>query len=91
MDVTKASTQLSPVSRNPKLMAAAERLEASFLAEMFKASGVGEPRKTMGGGAGEDHFSSLLVQEYANATVAGGGIGLAESIYQAMVERGQTS
>lgn len=75
------------ITPNPKLMAVAEKLEASFLAEMFKAAGVGEARKSFGGGPGEDQFSSFLVQEYADATVAAGGIGLAESIYRSLVQK----
>ncbi len=71
---------------DPKLMAVAKELEASFLAEMFRAAGVGEARKSFGGGTGEDQFSSFLVQEYATATVDAGGIGLAESIYHSLVK-----
>lgn len=70
-----------------KLMATAKSLEASFLTEMLKTAGVGEARQSFGGGAGEDHFSSFLVQEYADATVAAGGIGLAETIYHALAEK----
>ena len=69
-----------------KLMEVARQLEASFLAEMLKAAGVGEARQTFGGGAGEDHFSSFLVQEYAEATVQAGGLGLAESIYRSLIQ-----
>ena len=87
-------TTISPVNqsnlnaaKDPRLMDVAQKLEANFLAEMFKAAGVGEARQSFGGGAGEDHFSSFLVQEYADATVAAGGIGLAETIYRALVQR----
>lgn len=69
-----------------KLMDVARKLEAGFLAEMLKAAGVGETRESLGGGAGEDHFSSFLVQEYADATVQAGGLGLAESIYRSLVQ-----
>ena len=69
-----------------KLMAVARQLEASFLAEMLKSAGVGEARQAFGGGAGEDQFSSFLVQEYAEATVQAGGIGLAESIYRSLLQ-----
>ncbi len=77
-----------PNAREPdqKLMEVARQLEASFLAEMLKAAGVGESRETFGGGAGEDHFSSFLVREYADATVQAGGLGLAESIYRSLVQ-----
>ena len=70
--------------RDPKAWAVAQNLESSFLAEMLKSAGVGEARKSFGGGTGEDQFSSFLVREYADATVQAGGIGLAEVIYRAM-------
>lgn len=71
---------------DPNIWAAAQKLEASFLAEMLKSAGVGEARQAFGGGAGEDHFSSFLVNEYADAAVQAGGIGLAEAIYDSMVQ-----
>lgn len=90
------TTTIGPISqtihpKDPRLAEVARKLEANFLAEMFKAAGVGEARQSFGGGAGEDHFSSFLVQEYADATVAAGGIGLAENIYQALVQKETTS
>lgn len=69
----------------PELMDLARQMEASFLAQMLKHSGVGAPRETFGGGAGESQFSSFLVQEYADAIVEAGGVGLAESIYASLV------
>jgi len=87
MTMIEASLPVANARPDPKLMAVAKELEASFLAEMFKAAGVGEARKSFGGGAGEDQFSSFLVQEYATATVDAGGIGLAESIYNSLVEK----
>lgn len=69
------------------LLAAAERLEATFLAEMLKSAGVGAPRQTFGGGAGEDQFASFLREEQARAMVRAGGIGLAESLFEALKER----
>lgn len=76
--------------RDPKLIALANKLEANFLAEMLKAAGVGEPRTSFVGGAGEEHFSSFLVQEYADANVAAGGIGLSEAIYRSLVRQEDT-
>jgi len=72
---------------NKALMAAAQKLEASFLAEMLKSAGLGSTSAEFGGGAGEDQFSSFLVQEQASAMVAAGGIGLSESLYEALRER----
>lgn len=72
---------------NKALMAAAQKLEASFLAEMLKAAGLGATSAEFGGGAGEDQFSSFLVQEQAAAMVRAGGIGLSESLFDALKER----
>lgn len=63
------------------------RLEASFLSEMLKHAGVGETPSAFGGGAGEDQFASFLRQAQADTIVAGGGIGLAEKLFQALTER----
>ncbi|KIN65912.1 putative chemotactic signal-response protein [Sulfitobacter noctilucae] len=73
--------------RDAPLLEAAEKLEASFLAEMLKAAGFGTSREEFGGGAGEDQFASFLVQEHAMAMVRAGGIGLSESIYEALKEQ----
>jgi Rod binding domain-containing protein len=69
------------------LMEAAQNLEASFLAEMLKAAGLGQSSESFGGGAGEDQFASFLVQEQAMQMVKAGGIGLSESIYETLKER----
>lgn len=59
----------------------AREFEAMFVSMMMKSmrETVGKDTLT-GGGRGEETFRSLLDQEYANAAVAGGGIGLARSI-----------
>ncbi|WP_299592148.1 rod-binding protein [uncultured Tateyamaria sp.] len=74
-------------SRDTSLRLAAEKLEASFLAEMLKSAGLGESRNTFGGGAGEDQFSSFLVQAQAEKMVEAGGIGLAEALFESLKER----
>jgi len=86
--LTVQSVQAPPrvVEENKALMAAAQKLEASFLAEMLKSAGLGATSKEFGGGAGEDQFSSFLVQEQALAMVEAGGIGLSESLYEALKE-----
>ncbi len=77
--------QLSP--RDQELMNAAKELEATFLAEMLKSAGMGKSRTSFGGGAGEDQFTSLLVNEQARAVVQAGGIGLAQSLFEALKGR----
>lgn len=92
MDVSRPPTVVPPLrpplaaDHDKQLMAVARELEANFLAEMLKSAGVGKSREAFGGGAGEDHFSTFLVREYADATVQAGGIGLAESIYRSLVQ-----
>ncbi|MBY5977709.1 rod-binding protein [Phaeobacter italicus] len=66
------------------LRKAAQDLEATFLTEMLKSAGLGETSETMGGGAGEDQFSSFLVRAQAEQITKAGGIGLAESLYHAL-------
>ncbi len=69
------------------LRAAAEKLESAFLSEMLKSAGVGQPRESFGGGAGEEQFSSFLRQAQADLMVKAGGIGLAEALFHALKER----
>ena len=76
--------------RNPALWENSKALEASFLSEMLKATGLGKAREGFGGGAGEDQFSGFLVSEQAKAMVEAGGIGLAESIYRSLAEKGNS-
>nr|WP_245706390.1 rod-binding protein [Ruegeria marina] len=65
----------------------AVQLEAVFLAEMLKASGLGRARDGFGGGGGEEQFSSFLVQKQAEQMARAGGVGLAEAFFNAMAER----
>jgi Rod binding domain-containing protein len=69
------------------LRGVARDLEASFIAEMLQHAGFGESRGAFGGGAGEDQFASMLRSEHAQALAEAGGIGLAESIFHALVAR----
>lgn len=66
------------------LLRAAVTLEASFLAEMLKSSGLGEGATSFGGGPGEDQFTSFLTDERARMMAEAGGIGLAQSIFEAL-------
>ncbi|UTS82442.1 rod-binding protein [Phaeobacter piscinae] len=76
---------ITPPPQDP-LRQAAQELEATFLTEMLKSAGLGESRETMGGGAGEDQFSSFLVRAQAEQITKAGGVGLAESLYHALKE-----
>ncbi len=74
-------------TRDATLMEAAQNLEAAFLAEMLQSAGLGQTSESFGGGAGEDQFSSFLIQEQAKYIVKGGGIGLAQSLFEALKEQ----
>ena len=79
-----------PVATQPAadpMRQAAQELEVTFLAEMLKTAGFGKPVEAFGGGAGEEHFSSFLVQAQAEAMVQAGGIGLSETFYKALMEK----
>lgn len=74
-------------TREGQLMAVAQSLEAAFLSEMLKSAGVGETPQDFGGGAGEDQFASFLRDEQAKQMVQAGGIGLAQSMFDAMIAK----
>jgi flagellar protein FlgJ len=82
-----AQTKPQPLDRDQALMEVAQKLEASFLAEMLKSAGFGAARDSFGGGAGEDQFGSFLRQAQADEMAKSGGIGLAESLFEALKER----
>jgi peptidoglycan hydrolase FlgJ len=65
----------------------AEELETAFLAEMLGHAGLGASPEGFGGGIGEEQFASFLRREQAEAMTRAGGIGLAESIFRALVAR----
>lgn len=69
------------------LRAVAKEFEATFLAEMLKHSGLGEPRDAFGGGPGEAAFASMLTQEYATQLADRGGLGLADRIAAQLAAR----
>jgi Rod binding domain-containing protein len=67
-------------------MEVAQALEAQFLSEMLKSAGVGQTPSEFGGGSGEDQFGSFLRDEQAKQLTQAGGIGLAQSLFDAMME-----
>ncbi|MEX0369536.1 MAG: rod-binding protein [Tateyamaria sp.] len=77
---------LTGQQRESALREAAQKLEATFLAEMLKNAGLGDTSDAFGGGIGEDQFSSFLVQAQAEEMVKAGGIGLAQSIFESLKE-----
>ncbi|MBW4706966.1 rod-binding protein [Roseobacter sp. YSTF-M11] len=86
--ITPVGPNSAPTNnRDLALREVAQKLEASFLAEMLKSAGLGKTRDHFGGGSGEDQFGSFLVQEQAMQMVKAGGIGLTESLFQALKEK----
>lgn len=79
--------QATPGQNDQSARAVAQRLEATFLAEMLKPAGLGARSGAFGGGVGEDQFASFHRQALADALVQSGGIGLAETFYRAIMEK----
>ncbi|QXE90339.1 rod-binding protein [Geomonas subterranea] len=82
LPVTDLKVQKRSQEQNPEqIKKVAREFESMFVAMMLKSmrDTVGKDTLT-GGGKGEETFRSLLDQEYANAAVQGGGIGLAQTI-----------
>lgn len=79
----------APSGSKPQLAmhAAAEQLEATFLAEMLKSAGLGAQSHGFSGGIGEDQFASFQREALAEAMVKRGGIGLAEVFFNALKEK----
>lgn len=79
----------TPLGQNPAAKEAlhvqAKALEAAFLSEMLGYAGFGAARESFGGGIGEEQFGSFLREEQAKALENRGGIGLAESLFRAML------
>jgi len=72
------------VRTDAQLRDAAVQLEATFLAEMLRSAGFGETSGGFGGGIGEEQFTSFLLEAHAEAMAEAGGIGLAESLFEAL-------
>lgn len=67
-----------------KIREVTEKLEATFIAEMLKQAKFGETPESFGGGIGEDQFLSYMRQAQADEMAKAGGIGLAETLFQAL-------
>lgn len=78
------TTQATADQRESRMRHKAQELEAAFLAEMLAHAGVAEAQGAMTGGIGEEQFASFLRREQANAIAQHSGLGLAESIFEAM-------
>lgn len=73
----KISAQLQPTAHRPPLDAVTvDQIEAMFLNEMLKSTGIGEAVRTMSGGIGEAQFTSFLTEEYARILASRIDLGL---------------
>lgn len=81
-----------PASRPPPsteaLRQVSRELEAAFLSVMLRETGAGAPRDSMGGGIGEEQFTSFLTDIHARKMAETGGIGLAEIIFRSLAGQG---
>lgn len=93
----QVNNTLSAVSLNPenteivqkkKLRDAASEMEAGFLSEMLKHTGISENKSDFSGGIGESQFSSFLRNEYAKSIEETKKLGISENIFDSMVKRG---
>ncbi|MCK4944760.1 MAG: rod-binding protein [Alphaproteobacteria bacterium] len=70
--------------------AAAQDFEAVFLSEMMSHMFKGiKTDSVFGGGAGEDIFRGMLVQEYGKQMANGHGIGISDQLQKVMIQMQQ--
>ena len=87
-EISAVSGTATHIPKNDQaLWKVAQKLEASFLAEMLKSAGLGALPDSFGGGEGEEQFGSFLRHAQADLMVRAGGIGLAQSLFEALKER----
>ncbi|WP_146347490.1 rod-binding protein [Falsiphaeobacter marinintestinus] len=85
-DASRVTAQTQQIHTTVALREAATKLEATFLAEMLNAAGLGNARQSFDGGTGEDQFGSFLVRAQADQIARAGGIGLAETLFRSLSE-----
>jgi peptidoglycan hydrolase FlgJ len=88
---TGAAPTTKQAASETALRAKSVELEAAFLTEMLQFAGLGAEGDGFDGGIGEEQFSSFLRQEQATLMAERGGIGLAESLFKALMDRGGSS
>ena len=79
--VVAVAGQVPLAALPPRIRAAAQEFEASFLAQMLQPMFQGlSTDGPFGGGQSEGVFRSLLVDEYARGMARAGGIGVARTV-----------
>ncbi len=87
MDVVNTNSVMPSEPKYPDVMALAQDLEATFLAQMLAHAKLGDQSGDFGGGPGAAHMQSFLIEAHASQITQAGGIGLSEHIYHAIVAR----
>ncbi len=84
--VEKVVQPKSEKARDIKLKEASRQLEASFLTFVFKAMEKTVPKTSLTGGSDNNLASMLFSTTMADAVAGQGGFGLADQIYQSLIE-----
>jgi len=77
----------SPAADPAQLAKSAHDFEAMAIGQLLQPmfDTVKTPNGLFGGGAGEEAWKPMLVQEFAKQIAAHGGLGLAKPVYDAMI------
>ena len=90
-----ATTALGALKATKNLAAvkkAAQDFEGVFVSQMMQHMFEGVKTDTVfGGGAGEDNFHSMLIDEYAKQVVKKGGFGLSNAVMHTMLAEQEKS
>lgn len=76
-------------ARDAQLREQAREFEAVFVSQMLKHAGLTEALSGSESRFGGEAFSNMLTEQYANELIEDGGFGLAEEIYQQLLEKDQ--
>jgi peptidoglycan hydrolase FlgJ len=88
-----AASRLPQTADRAKLAKSAHEFEAMAIGQLLEPmfDTVDTAHSSFGGGAGEEAWKPMLVQEFAKQIEASGGLGLAKPIYDAMVRMQEAS
>lgn len=85
--ISTPAAQTPDARRVAELRAVSVRFEAAFLTQVLDLAGVGKAPEGFDGGAGEDAFRGHMLAEQGRIMAESGGIGLAESIFQSLLQK----
>ncbi len=88
----RMANQLQAPMASEDVRRVAEEFEAVFIAQMMAPMFEGlETDEMFGGGAGEDIYRSILVEEYGKSIARAGGIGLSDAIQREILRLQEAS